>query len=236
MRVLGLINARLGSTGIPGKNIKSLRGKPLIAYAIEAGLAAKRIDQVVVSTDGPEIAEVAAAHGADVPFMRPAELAAYDTPQIDVVKHALAALEEAGDRFDAVAILQPTCPLRRAIDIDNALQLMEERGADTVITVSDVAGRHPLTMYTEVEDHTIVPLMESNPAGVMRQQFPVVWWRNGAVYGVKTSIIMERNSLYGDKVIGSPMPLERTANIDEPFDWVMTELLMDYLVKLGEDL
>ncbi|MDA7675849.1 acylneuraminate cytidylyltransferase family protein [Akkermansiaceae bacterium] len=235
MRVLGLINARQGSTGIPGKNIKPLRGKPLIAYAIEAGLAARRIDRVVVSTDSAEIAEVAIASGADVPFLRPGKLAQYDSPQIDAIRHALMTLEEEGDAYDVVAILQPTCPLRRAEDIDRALELMEAGAADTVITVTDVAGWHPLTMYTETEVETLRPLIDANPAGVMRQTFPKVWWRNGAVYAIKSSVILEQNSLYGEKVMGSPMPMNRSSNIDEPNDWIMTEIMMDYLVKADSD-
>lgn len=147
MRCLGLINARGGSKGIPGKNIKLLNGRPLIAYSIEAGLAASRISRVVVSTDSTEIAEVARQHGADVPFMRPLGLASDTALQLDAIRHAVSVLEAEGDFYDVIVLLQPTCPLRTYLDVDKAVDLMEKSAADTVISVMQVHGQHPLTMY-----------------------------------------------------------------------------------------
>lgn len=224
--MLGLINARGGSKGIPRKNVKPLCGKPLIAYAIEAGLAAKRVNRVVVSTDDQEIADVAREYGADVPFMRPASLASDSALQIEAVKHALTTLKSTGEDFDAVAVLQPTCPLRNAADIDGALQLMDDTEADTVISVTQVQGYHPLTMYVEDGCGSLRPLLDGNPAGVLRQEFSNVWWRNGAVYAIKSSVILEHGTLYGDRIVGYPMPVERSANIDEPLDWDIAELLL----------
>ena len=229
MRVLGLINARGGSKGVPRKNLKPLHGRPLIAYTIEAGLHAKRIDRLVVSTDDEEIAEVSRSCGAEVPFMRPDSLAQDSSVQIDAVKHALLALEEADDHFDVVAVLQPTCPLRRAEDIDAAITLMDDDNVDSVITVTNDASRHPYVMYWERQDGTLEAMVKADAAGTLRQDFPVVWCRNGAVYAVRTQIVLERNSLYGDCVMGSPMPVERSANIDSPLDWVVTEAFMAYL-------
>lgn len=230
-RVLGLINARGGSKGIPRKNVRSLNGKPLIAYAIESGLGARLIDRVVVSTDDQEIAEVAMSFGADIPFMRPSELASDNALQIDAVRHAIEQLARAGETYDVVVILQPTCPLRNAVDVDGAISMMAESGADTVISVMEVTGQHPLTMYTRESDGRLFSLLESNRAGVLRQEFRPIWWRNGAIYAIRTSVVMTDRSLYGQRVVGYPMPAERSVNIDEPLDWIIAEAMLKHLSK-----
>ena len=231
VRFLGLINARGGSRGIPRKNVKELAGKPLIAWTIEAARDSRRLDRLVVSTEDQEIAEVAGRFGADVPFMRPPELASDTALQIDAIRHALQTLGDAGDAYDGVTVLQPTCPLRRTEDIDGALDLFQAATADTVISVTAVQGQHPLTMYTRSDDGTLSALFESDGAGVLRQEFPVTWWRNGAIYVVRTSLVLERRSLYGPRLFGYPMPPERSANIDEPLDWVIAEAMIE---RLGE--
>jgi CMP-N-acetylneuraminic acid synthetase len=226
MRVLGLINARGGSKGIAGKNWKLLAGRPLIAYSIETGLECRRIARVVVSTDRTEIADIARNAGADVPFMRPAYLAGDDVLQIDVIRHALDALAKDGESYDTVCLLQPTCPLRSRDDVDGALELMEREQADTVITVTDVGGYHPATYYRRNGDNSLVPLINAPLAGVLRQRLEPVWWRNGAVYATRCSVVRERRSLYGDRLLGYPMPRERSVNIDEPVDWTVAEALL----------
>lgn len=223
MNVLALVNARGGSKGVPGKNIKPLAGKPLIAWSIEAGLRAKRVTRLVVSTDSQEIADIARAAGADVPFLRPAELAQDKSLQIDAIKHAVGFVEQAGENFDVIAILQPTTPLRATEDIDGALELLERSGADSVISVCDVGGRHPLTCYTREEGDRLRPLLNANTAGVLRQEFSTVLWRNGAVYATRRDVIMEQSSLYGQSTVGYLMPEERSFNIDSLFDWDLTE-------------
>ncbi|MCI0730285.1 MAG: acylneuraminate cytidylyltransferase family protein, partial [Chloroflexi bacterium] len=135
MRVLGLIPARGGSKGVPRKNIRLLCGKPLLQYTAESALAARRLSRVILSTEDEEIAEVGRRCGLDVPFLRPAELAQDDTAALPVVQHALRWLEAQGEWFDAICFLQPTCPLRRAEDIDACITLLEERNADTVVSV-----------------------------------------------------------------------------------------------------
>lgn len=228
MRALGLINARGGSKGIAGKNIKLLDGVPLISYSVMAGLAASSIARVIVSTDDEKIAAVAREYGAEVPFMRPADLATDKSLQIDAIIHAIQTLEEGGDFFDIVVILQPTCPLRTAEDIEGALKLMHDTDADTVISVMQVTGQHPLTMYTEDAQGMLRPILPADPAGVLRQEFPKVLWRNGAIYAAKRSIIMQTRSLYGSRIAGYEMPEERSANIDGPVDWLMAETLLKY--------
>lgn len=223
MNVLALVNARGGSKGVPRKNVRPLLGKPLIAWSIEVGLAATRVTSLVVSTDDPEIAEIARRHGARVPFMRPMELATDETLQIDVVRHAVKFLEAQGEFYDVLLILQPTVPLRWPEDVDGALTLLETSGADSVISVCDVGGRHPLTCYLAGSGDVLSPFLPSDTRGVQRQDFGTVLWRNGAIYAMRHNIVMKENSLYGAKTVGYLMPEERSFNIDSQFDWRLTE-------------
>jgi len=230
--VLALVNARGGSKGVPRKNVRPLLGKPLIAWSIEAGLAATRVTSVVVSTDDPEIAEVARSHGARVPFIRPADLATDESLQIDTVRHAVGFLEAQGEFHDVVLILQPTTPLRRPEDVDGALTLLETSGADSVISICEVGGRHPLTCYRADSDNVLSPLLPSDARGVQRQEFNAVLWRNGAIYAMRRDIVMIQSSLYGARTVGYPMPEERSFNIDSLFDLRVTE---GYLRLLAEE-
>src|SRR5438105_3691856 len=134
MKVLGVIPARGGSKGVPRKNTRLLCGKPLLQYTAEAALLSRRLSRVILSTGDDEIAQVGRGCGLDVPFMRPRELAQDDTPMLPVVLHAVLWLEEQGDTYDAVCLLQPTNPLRRAEDIDGAIGLLQQGGADSAVT------------------------------------------------------------------------------------------------------
>ena len=227
MRVLGLIGARGGSKGVHRKNLRSLGGTPLVGWAIDAGLAARTVDRVVVTTDDAEIVEVARAHGADVPFLRPAALATDTSLQIDAIVHAVRTLEEQGDAYDAVALLQPTVPLRSAADIDATVELLETSDADSAITVAEVDAYHPLTYYMKDEHDVLTPLLDSDPAGVLRQDFPRCYWRTGAVYATRCSVVLDERSLYGQRTVGHVMPLERSFNIDTEFDWDLVEAWLE---------
>lgn len=213
---------------MPGKNLKPLAGKPLIAWSIDTAKQSRLIKKVVVSTDSEDIARIAVQHGVVVPFIRPAELATDTAKQIDVVNHALKFLESKGDRYDYVCILQPTCPLRSVADVDGTLELLISSKADSAITVTEVGGRHPRTLYKMHEgDRKITPYVEKNTSGVMRQNFETLYWRTGAVYALRTSVI-KAGSLYGDDARGYKVPEERAFNIDTPFDFELTEAWLKY--------
>src|SRR5262245_47339603 len=137
-RVLGLVPARGGSKGVPRKNIRLMADKPLLQYTAEAAPAARRLTRVVLSTDDETIARVGRGCGLDVPFVRPAHLAEDATPMLPVVQHALQWFDDNGVRFDAVCLLQPTSPLRRAADIDHCIEMLDATGADSVVTVLPV--------------------------------------------------------------------------------------------------
>ena len=175
MNIFALITARGGSKGIPRKNIKIIAGKPLIVWTIEAALRSHLLKAVVVSTDDPEIADVARRAGAQVPFMRPAELAQDETPGLGPVLHALEQLPQ----FDSVLLLQPTSPLRTSDDIDSFLNLVTQKKAPSAVSVTE-ADTHPYWTYRINEDQTIAPFVDGAPVE-RRQDLPAVFSLNGAM-------------------------------------------------------
>lgn len=221
MRVLGLIPARGGSKGIPGKNVRPLGGRPLLAWTAEAALAARRLSRVVLSTDDEGIAEVGRRCGLDVPFLRPAELARDDTPTLPVVRHALETLDDA---FDAVCLLQPTSPFRRAADIDGCIGMLEERELDAVVSVLPVPAEHnPHWVYFE-DGAGLLRLATGEEQPVpRRQELPPAFHRDGSVYVTRREVVMS-GSLYGRRLGGFVMPdASRSVNLDTPADWERAE-------------
>src|SRR5262245_42726679 len=170
MKYLGLITARESSKRLPGKNLKPLCGKPLISYTIEAALASSRLDRVVVSTDGEEIAAVARRWGAEVPFLRPKELATDEASSVDVMVHTLSWFQRQENASpDALVLLQPTSPLRTATHIDEAIALYEARKADCVVAVSE-PDRHPYWMKTIDAEGQLIPFLPIDSRRYHRKQ------------------------------------------------------------------
>ncbi len=227
MRVLGLIPARGGSKGVPRKNIKPLCGKPLLAYTAEAALASRRLSRVILSTEDEEIAEAGRSYGLETPFLRPTELACDETPMLPVVQHAVRFLEDSGERFDAVCLLQPTNPLRSADDIDACIQLLEISEADAVVTMLPVpAELNPHWVYfEEAEGWLRLSTGEATPIP-RRQELPPAFHREGSVYVTRREVLMEQNSFYGARLMGYVMSAERSVNIDTPEDWQRAEELV----------
>jgi|GEM_PF-75007 len=225
--VLGIIPARGGSKGIPRKNLALLCGKPLLQYTAEAALAATTLTRVILSTDDPEIAEVGRRCGLDVPFMRPQELGRDDTPTLPVVQHAVRFLEERGDFYDAICLLQPTNPLRRPEWIDACVRLLFERGADAVVTVLPVPHEYnPHWVYFQREDGTLYLSTGEQEPLPRRQLLPPAFHREGSVYVTRRDVLMERNSLYGESVLGYVLDPEETVNVDGPEDVARAEVLL----------
>lgn len=225
-RVLAVVPARGGSKGIPRKNLCLLGGEPLIGHTLRAALDSQRITHTVVSTDDPEIADVARGYGVDVPFLRPAELATDAALQLDVVLHALDAVERMrGIVYNAVLLLQPTAPLRTAEDIDSALNQLRTTGADAVVSFYRVAQGHPYYMYV-LDGDCPTPLLEIPPHITRRQEFPAVYTRNGAIYTVRREVLVKQRSFYGQDTRAYVMPFERSVNIDTEFDLALAEFLL----------
>ncbi len=227
LRVLGLIPARGGSKGVPGKNTRLLDGKPLLAYTAEAAFMARRLTRVILSTDDEEIAGIGRSLGLEVPFMRPADLSGDDTPMLPVVQHALGAVEAAGAEFDAVCLLQPTTPFRRGEDIDGCIGLLESRGADAVMTVLPVPVTYnPHWVYFSDGDGSLRLATGERAPVPRRQALPPAFHREGSVYVTRRDVVMKRNSLYGERLFGFvPAPGPR-ANIDDAEDWGHAERLI----------
>jgi len=227
MKVLGVVPARGGSKGVHRKNIQLLRGLPLIVYTAEAAFAARRLARVVLSTDDPQIADVGRQCGLDVPFLRPAELAADDTPTLPVIQHAVGTLESGGAHFDAVCILQPTAPLRRPEFIDGCIQALEESDADCVVTVLPVPVAHnPHWVYFRDGDgYMRLSTGERTPIP-RRQDLPAAFHREGSVYVTRRDVVMDQHSIFGTRVIGFPVDPRDSIDINDIEDLARAERLL----------
>ena len=216
-RVLGLVTARGGSKGIPRKNLALLLGKPLLQYTAEAALTAATLADVVLSTDDEEIAEAGRQFGLEVPFMRPAELATDKSPTLPVMQHAVSWLEKRGREYSAVCLLQPTSPLRRAEHIDACVNMLFDEVADAVMTVLSVPDHYnPHWSYVQETDGTLrLSTGETEPIS-RRQDLPPAFHREGSVYVVRRDVLMKKNSLYGQRLLGYPLKPDQGVNIDDP--------------------
>lgn len=221
--MIAIIPARGGSKGLPGKNIRLLNGKPLIAYTIEAALQAKHIDRVLISTDDEEIARVAVKYGAELPFMRPTELASDTAMAIDNYIYTINRLErEWSKAIDAFAVLQPTSPLRIADDIDGAIELFNAHNADSVISYTQES--HPVTWHKYIDaDGHFIDIFDDNIKN--RQDNRVSYYPNGAVYVFRTAIIRERK-YYTKNSYAFIMPRSRSIDIDFLEDFEYAEFLL----------
>lgn len=227
MKAVAFIFARGGSKGLPGKNIRLLAGKPLIAWSIEQALAVKRIEQVIVSTDSSEIAEVALQYGAEVPFIRPAEFAQDDSPEWLAWRHALNYLQKKNGKLPEVMISVPaTAPLRQSKDIENCLDVYEEGGADVVITVTNAHRSPYFNMVTKNPDNTVGLVIPPTSSIARRQDAPIVYDITTVCYVINPEFIMSKNSIFEGKVKSSNVPIERSIDIDTLYDFELAELLV----------
>jgi len=224
VNILGLIPARGGSLSIPRKNIIPLAGKPLLAYTCEAALASKHLTRVILSTDDPEIAEVGQKYGVDVPFLRPDNLAAADTLILPVIQFTLGWLKE-NQKYsaDIIVLLQPTSPLRRAHHIDEAIDLLVESDADTVVSVVSVPHNfNPVSVMRLDEQGHLTPYIEG-PQILRRQDKPRVFARNGpAVFAVKREVL-DQDQIFGKKIFPYEMNERDSIDIDGPKDLALAE-------------
>ncbi|HOW27023.1 MAG TPA: acylneuraminate cytidylyltransferase family protein [Elusimicrobiota bacterium] len=224
-RILCIIPARGGSKGLPGKNIRLLAGKPLIAYTIDQARKSRYIDRVIVSTDSPRIAAVSRRHGAEVPFLRPARLARDSSGTVDVLVHAVNWLRDRDDgAYDIIVLLHVTTPLRGVRDIDESIDLLVRRRAPSVFSVAE-AHRNPYFNMVKINARGAVTLV--NPGEFKtRQSAPTVYDMNSSVYvwWTKTLLRGRRVILPGSRIY--LMPKERSVDIDDAFDFLVAESLL----------
>lgn len=223
MKTIITICARGGSAGVPGKNIRPLLGKPLIAHTIAQALACPGIDAVYVSTDSPLIADVARQTGAQVPFIRPAELATATAPKIPVVQHLVESVEHDGTKIGRIVDLDPTSPLREIADIQACLELLDAN-TDVVITGCE-AEKNPYFNMVEYQSDGNVGLVKRPASPVTgRQQAPKVYAMNASIYVWHRRTLSK--GLWDGRVKLYVMPRERSIDIDTPLDFKIVELLM----------
>ncbi|OGR98260.1 MAG: hypothetical protein A2V88_08115 [Elusimicrobia bacterium RBG_16_66_12] len=223
-KILGLIPARGGSKGIPGKNIKPLGGRPLIGWTLDSARQSGVVDRLLVSTDSAEIAAVAAALGTPVPWLRPAELARDESPSIDFVLHALDRLAQEGYAPDAVLLLQPTSPFRSAGSIRKAAELYAKEGVQSLISVSPVR-HHPYKSYFREPDGRLKRVIPDAPKTIRRQDLPPVYAADGSIYLDSVARLREGRAFLFPDTLSWLSPEGESLDLDTPQDWAVAEAL-----------
>lgn len=222
---LAIIPARGGSKGLSRKNIKMLNQKPMLAYTIEAAIQSGCFNKVIVSTDDSEISGIAAEYGAEVPFLRPLHLANDTAKIVDVLLHAIDFFEMRQDYFDYVTLLQPTSPLRCAADIVGAMKLCKEKQANSIISVCE-ASHSPLWMNTLPEDNNLENFLNKDILNKRRQDLPVYYRLNGAIYILNVEFLKASESFYSDKSYAYVMPPDRSIDVDHILDFQLCETVL----------
>ncbi len=226
---LAIIPARGGSKGLPKKNIKELCGKPLIAWSIEAGLKSKYLDEVMVTTDSQEIADISNQYGANVPFLRPDELASDTATSFDAIKHTLDYYNnEQNKEFDYIVLLEPTSPLREPSDIDRAIEILFDSGADSIVGICKTEDQNPSFLVTKDMENFICGYENKEMKVLRRQDIKDVYFFEGTIYISKTNILLSKKTFYHENTIGYEVPKYKSLEIDDIDDFVMVEAIMKH--------
>lgn len=226
--ILGCIFARGGSKGLPGKNIRRLCGRPLIAHAISTALQTRFLERVIVSTDDVQIAAVARHYGGQIPFMRPAELASDTAPERLAWRHAIESMEQLeGRRIDVLVSIPATCPLRSVMDVDRCVERLLQSDADIVVTAAEATSNPYFNMITLDKDE-IAHIAVKPPANVTRRQdAPTVYDLTAVAYAARRDAIFSMDSYFQGRVRAVIVPKERAIDIDTEFDFQLAEFLMN---------
>jgi len=227
MKILGLIPARGGSKSIPGKNIKLLGGRPLLEYTYDAAKNAKGISRLILSSDDDNIIAIGKELGLEVPFKRPKELAEDDTPTLKVIQHALSYFATQEIYFDAVCLLQVTNPFKTTQFIDEAIAKFKKENCDALISVSKVPEIYnPHWVFIPNSNNLLKLAMKEDEIISRRQDLPVAYHRDGAIYITKSKVILDKNTLYGNTLTYIDSPMECNVNIDTFEDWKKAESML----------
>lgn len=226
MKILAIIPARGGSKGVPGKNTKILGIKPLIAYSINKANESQLITKTIVSTDDSSIIKIAKEYHAEVPFVRPSELASDLASSISVVQHAIAFFEYNNEFFDAVCLLQPTSPFREKGFIDQAIEKFIDSRADSLVSVLPIPHEYnPHWAFEESENGLLKIATGDEKIIPRRQELPMAFHRDGAIYITKTEVL-KNGSLYGKSIAFIESNPDFYVNIDTMKDWELAEKLL----------
>lgn len=223
-KILSLIPARGGSKGLPRKNILPFSGKPLIAWTIEQAKKSKYIDRIIVSTEDNQIAEISEQYGAEVPFTRPKILATDKAKGLNVVLHAIDWLENNNEKYKILLLLQPTSPLRTSKDIDVAIKLLFSKKAQAVISVCK-AEHHPYWSNILPKDGCMKNFIRHEILNKNRQELPIFYRLNGAVYLAYCDYLKKNKGFWGDETYAYIMPIERSIDIDTKVDFRLAEII-----------
>jgi len=226
MLVLGLVPARGGSKGVPGKNVRPLAGHTLLEYTARAARESGVIDRVILSTDSPEIADAGRRAGLEVPFMRPAALAADNTPMLPVIEHALAEIARGGWSPDIIVLLQPTSPLRRPVHIRDAVHLLRDTGADSVVTVVEVPRHQSPDYVMRMDGGRLKPFLPEGARITRRQDARPAYSRDGTVYAFRRATVERFGGIYGDDCRPLLIDANESLSIDSPADWDEAERVL----------
>ncbi len=230
INILGIIPARAGSKGIPGKNTRTLKDKPLIHWAANALMQTRLTDTRICSTDSTEIAECVKQTGIEIPWLRPAELATDRSSTTEVIVHALKQYQQQDIHFSHIALVQPTSPTVLAKDIDAAIQLAMDKNADTVISGFHSHHVHPSLMYSLNEEQQVTWLLPEQERTSRRQEFSSIFVRTGLVYVARSDLILEQGTIYGDSIFSLNIPEQRSITIDTEHDFQLAEFMMNKLM------
>jgi hypothetical protein len=231
INVLGLLAARGGSKGIPGKNIRPLCGRPLLAWAAQSIIQAPSINRSICSTDDESIALAARECGLEVPFIRPDILATDTASIVDVIQHALDSVDSVTEPFTHILLVQATTPTVTTQDVEEAIALLHNKKTDTVITGFPSKANHPALMFTLDDNSEVSWLLDNNNYTKRRQDFPEVFVRTGLLYLVSAKVLKERNTIYGDHIHTLIVDENRAFTIDEEADFLRAEYLMSNKAK-----
>jgi len=227
-KILGVIPAKANSKGLPGKNIKLFAGEPLIYWTINSAKNSKYIDNIIVSSEDPEIIKIANGYGISTPFVRPIELTKDDKSTIDVIIHAVEQCPE----FDLIVVLQPTSPLRRSVDIDKCIEMITNNSPFCVSVTK--SKKTPFWMYKLNEKKNLVSLFPDNTLAFNRQELPITYELNGAVYVGLSELFLKEKSFINDSTVAYIMASENSVDIDDSLDFYFAEYLFHKLNKYGQ--
>ena len=226
LRILGLVPARGGSKGVPGKNVRPLAGHTLLEYAARVARESGVLDRIILSTDSSQVAEAGRRAGLEVPFVRPAALAADDTPMVQVIEHALAELSRQPWSPEIIVLLQPTSPLRRPDHIREAVSMLRETGADSVVTVVEVPRHLSPDYVMRIEADRLKPFLPDGARVTRRQDARAAYSRDGTVYAFRRSTLERTGGIYGEDCRPLLIDARDSLSIDSPADWDEAERLL----------
>lgn len=236
-RVLAIVPARSGSKGLPGKNVRPLHGKPLLAWPISAATGSRYVDRTIISTDDADYARIAVEHGAEAPFLRPAELAVDTAPSIGFILHALDWLEASGETFGYVVLLEPTSPLTEPSDVDAALEQLtgREAQADAIVGIAPMETTHPAFAVRRGNNGAIWPLMSENFGNLPRRQdLEPIFALDGSLYISTPAALRREHSFTHGRTLGYVTDRIKAFEVDDLADFICIEALMAHRIAIRD--